>query len=78
MTHQELVRFCKKHDVEVSFRYDPAFEGCTIAMRRGLYQIRDMLSTEQIETSKELDAYVQLIFQDMLNKINNETKIIDV
>lgn len=70
MSDEELLDFCKDHNVEISFSFDPLANGYHLRMMRGMFQINDILSIDLIHTSKEWSFVVKAILTSMVAKLN--------
>lgn len=74
MTDKELLDFCKNHNVELSFCFETQSNIYHLRMRRGMFQINDILSVEKIQTAKEWAFLIKAVLTSMVAKLNKFEK----
>lgn len=70
MSDKELLNFCKEHNVELSFRFEAQSNSYHLRMRRGMFQINDILSVQKIQTVKEWGFLIKAVLTSMVAKLN--------
>ncbi len=70
MTDAEILDFCEKNDVEVSFNFEKLTEGYRIRIRRGYFQYCTFVTRDQIESSKAWGSAIKIILTNMVDTLN--------
>ena len=70
MTDAEILDFCEKNDVEISFNFEKLTEGYRIRIRRGYFQYCTFVTRDQIESSKAWGSAIKITLTNMLDALN--------
>lgn len=70
MSVEELLRFCEKHNVKVTFSYDNIADIYKIRMERDFFRIDKILTIDQIYSSSTFSLIIYRLFSDMLYELN--------
>lgn len=71
MTDAEILDFCEKNDVEISFNFEKLTEGYRIRIRRGYFQYCTFVTCDQIEATKEWGSAIKITLTNMLDALNH-------
>lgn len=71
MSTEELLRFCKRHNVKVTFSYDNDVGEYNIRMERDFFIVDRILTIEQIYSSSNFDFVIHMALNEMVSKLNS-------
>lgn len=74
MTDEEILNFCKEHDVEISFSYEKKSGRYLVRMRKDFWQFLSVIMPVQINEKQCFGSIVKHVLNDMAEKIERERK----